>query len=114
MRGLWSDSSLVDAKGKKLVGGQRSNVGTITSTSQRPLRHHQPIPQPIGTYISYSPHQYRPQAPPQLYDQTYLISHTSTAALCGIGHREASNFIPCSHTTMLCSIDHKETSSFIP
>ena len=43
-RGLWSDSSPVDAKGKKPVGGQRSNVGTITSTSERPSRHHQPIP----------------------------------------------------------------------
>ena len=32
-RGLWYDSSLVDAKGKKPVGGQRSDVGTITSTS---------------------------------------------------------------------------------
>ena len=33
LRGLWYDSSLVDAKGKKLVGGQKSDVGTITSTS---------------------------------------------------------------------------------
>ena len=32
-RGLWSDSSPVDAKGKKLVGEQRLDVGTITSTS---------------------------------------------------------------------------------
>ena len=39
-RGLWSDSSPVDAKGKKPVEGQRSNVGTITSTSQRPPRRH--------------------------------------------------------------------------
>ena len=42
--GLWSYSSLVDAKGKKPVGGQRSDVGAITSTSQRPSRRHKPVP----------------------------------------------------------------------
>ena len=31
--GLWSYYSLVDSKGKKPVGGQRSDVGAITSTS---------------------------------------------------------------------------------
>ena len=31
-RGLWAYSSPIDAKGKKPVGGQRSYVGTITST----------------------------------------------------------------------------------
>ena len=56
LRGLWSDSSFVDVKGKKLVGRQRSYVGTITFTSQRPPRCHQPVPQPAGTYASYSPH----------------------------------------------------------
>ena len=39
-RGLWYDSSPIDAKGKKLVGRQRLDVGTITSTNQRPLRRH--------------------------------------------------------------------------
>ena len=39
-RGLWYDSSPVHAKGKKPVGGQRSDVGIITSTSQRPPRRH--------------------------------------------------------------------------
>ena len=43
-RGLWSYSSLVDVKGKKPVGGQRLDVGTITSTSQRPSRRHKPVP----------------------------------------------------------------------
>ena len=33
LRELWFDSSPIDAKGKKLVEGQRSDVGTITSTS---------------------------------------------------------------------------------
>ena len=53
LRGLWYDSSLVDAKGKKPIRGQRSDVGTITSTSQRPSKRHKPIPQPVGTYPSY-------------------------------------------------------------
>ena len=33
LRELWFDSSPINAKGKKLVEGQRSDVGTITSTS---------------------------------------------------------------------------------
>ena len=42
---LWIDSSIVDAKGKKPSGEHRSaEVGTITSTSQRPPRRHQPVP----------------------------------------------------------------------
>ena len=32
-RGLWYDYFLVDAKGKKPVGGQMFDVGTVTSTS---------------------------------------------------------------------------------
>ena len=43
-RGLWSNFSPIDDKEKKPVGGQRSDVGTITSTSQRPPRHHHPVP----------------------------------------------------------------------
>ena len=75
--GLWIDSFIVDAKGKKPSGEHRSaevgtDVGTITSTSQRSPRRHQPVPQPTRTYPSYHLQQYRPRAPPQLYDQTYL------------------------------------------
>ena len=32
-RGLWYDYFLIDAKGKKPVGGQMFDVGTVTSTS---------------------------------------------------------------------------------
>ena len=47
--GLWIDSFIVDAKGKKPSGEHRSaevgtDVGTITSTSQRSPRRHQPVP----------------------------------------------------------------------
>ena len=33
LRGLWSDSSTIDAKRKKPIGGQILDMGTITSTS---------------------------------------------------------------------------------
>ncbi|RVW16827.1 hypothetical protein CK203_098174 [Vitis vinifera] len=73
LRGLWSDSSLVDAKRKKPVGGQRSvDVGVVSSTSQRPPKRHQRVLQPTGTYPSYPPQQHRSWALPQLYDQVYL------------------------------------------
>ena len=40
-RGLWVDSSLSDVKGKKPSRGQRlMDVVAISSSSQRPPRHH--------------------------------------------------------------------------
>ena len=43
-RGLWTDSSPSDVKGKKpFVGPRPADVSAISSSSQRPLRHHQPI-----------------------------------------------------------------------
>ncbi|RVW29874.1 hypothetical protein CK203_102244 [Vitis vinifera] len=45
-RGLWTDSSPSDVKGKKPFGGQRPiDVSTIGSSSQRPSRRHFPVPQ---------------------------------------------------------------------
>ena len=68
-RGLWADSSPSDVKGKKPFGGQRSvDVGVIGSSSQRPPRRHQPIPQLPEARSSYTPQQYRPQAPRLTYD----------------------------------------------
>ena len=71
-RGLWADSSPSDVKGKKPFGGQRStDVSAISSSSQRPPRRHQPIPQLLEARPSYMPQQYRPRAPHPTYDQTY-------------------------------------------
>ena len=45
LRGLWTDFSPSDVKGKKPFGGQSSvDVSAIGSSSQRPLRRHQPVP----------------------------------------------------------------------
>jgi len=55
-RGLWVDSSPSDVKGKKPFGGQRStDVSAISSSSQRPLKHHQPVPQLLEARPSYTP-----------------------------------------------------------
>ena len=63
-RGLWTDSSPTDVKGKKPSKGQRSiDVSAINSTNQRLPRRHQPVPQLIGTHPSSAPQQYRPRAP---------------------------------------------------
>ena len=71
-RGLWTDSSPSDVKGKKPFVGQRStDVSTISSSSQRPPRRHQPIPQLLETHPSYTPRQFRPRAPCPAFDQTY-------------------------------------------
>ncbi|KAL6347507.1 hypothetical protein AAG906_026029 [Vitis piasezkii] len=62
-RGLWTDFSPTDVKGKKPLGGQRSiDVSAISST----------IPQLTGTHSSYAPQQYRPRAPHQSYDHAYM------------------------------------------
>ena len=72
-RGLWTDSSLGDVKGKKPFRGQRSvDVSAIDSTSQRPPRRHLQALQFPETHHSYVPHQYRPRAPHPTYDQTYM------------------------------------------
>ena len=43
-RGLWTDSSPSDVKGKKPFGEQRSvDVSAISSSSQRPPRRHQSV-----------------------------------------------------------------------
>ena len=72
-RGLWTNSSPSDVKGKKPFWRQRSiDVSAIGSTSQRSLRHHQPVPQLPETHPSYAPHQYRSRAPRPTYDRTYM------------------------------------------
>eukprot|EP00261_Vitis_vinifera_P028366 XP_010662558.1 PREDICTED: uncharacterized protein LOC100853663 [Vitis vinifera] len=71
-RGLWTDSSPSDIKGKKpFIGSRPADVSVISSSSQRPLRRHQPIPQFPEPHSSYASHQYRPRAPRPAYDQTY-------------------------------------------
>ncbi|RVW25756.1 hypothetical protein CK203_110121 [Vitis vinifera] len=72
-RGLWADSSLSDVKGKKpFIGPRSTEVGAISSSSQRPFRRHQPIPQFSEPHSSYASHQYRPQTPHPAYDQTHM------------------------------------------
>ena len=72
-KGLWTNFSPSDVKRKKPFGGQRSvDVSAIGSTSQRPPRRHQPVPQLPRTHPSYAPDQYRPRARRPTYDQTYM------------------------------------------
>ncbi|WJZ87423.1 hypothetical protein VitviT2T_006803 [Vitis vinifera] len=71
-RGLWTDSSPSDIKGKKpFVGPRPVDVSAIGSSSQRPPRRHQPVPQLLETHPSYTPQQFRPRAPCPAFDQTY-------------------------------------------
>ncbi|WKA05482.1 hypothetical protein VitviT2T_023446 [Vitis vinifera] len=72
-RGLWADSSPSDVKGKKpFIRPRPTEVGAISSSSQRPFRRHQPIPQFSEPHSSYASHQYRPRAPRPAYDQTHM------------------------------------------
>nr|CAN80607.1 hypothetical protein VITISV_033525 [Vitis vinifera] len=73
-RGLWSESSPTDSKGKKPSGGQRSgDVGAISSAGMRPPRHYQTVRQTLGFYYPLSPHaHYRPPTPSKPMTPTYL------------------------------------------
>ena len=75
-RGLWSESSPTDSKGKKSSGEQRPrDVGTISSVGMRPPRHYQTVGQTFGFYYPPSPHvQYRPPVPSRPMTPTYLHS----------------------------------------
>ncbi|RVW56782.1 hypothetical protein CK203_082741 [Vitis vinifera] len=70
-RGLWADSSPSDVKGKKpFIGPRPTEVGAISSSSQRPQT---PSADPTVSepHSSYASHQYRPRAP-----RPVLIRHT--------------------------------------
>ncbi|RVW24471.1 Transposon Ty3-G Gag-Pol polyprotein [Vitis vinifera] len=73
-RGLWSESSPTDSKGKRPSGGQRSgDVGAISSAGMRPSRRYQTVGQTPGYYYPPSPHaHYRPPTPSRPMTPTYL------------------------------------------
>nr|CAN82997.1 hypothetical protein VITISV_013264 [Vitis vinifera] len=73
-RGLWSESSPIDSKGKRPSGGQRSgDVGAINSVGMRPSRRYQTVGQIPGYYYPPSPHaHYRPPTPSRPKTPTYL------------------------------------------
>ena len=72
-RGLWSNSSSFDPKGKKPTRGQKSkDVSVISFISQSPSKHHQLTPQIVQAYFPYPQHRYRPSVPPQPFPHTYL------------------------------------------
>ena len=55
-RGLWSESSPSDSKGKKPLGGHRSrDASAISSASLRPPRRYQTVGQTSGLYYPPSP-----------------------------------------------------------
>ncbi|RVW90365.1 hypothetical protein CK203_045718 [Vitis vinifera] len=75
-RGLWTDSSHSDIKGKKpFVGSRPADVSVIGSSSQRPLRRHQPIPQFPEPHSSYASHQALrdPRFPTRLQDNHAML-----------------------------------------
>lgn len=72
-RGLWSNSSSFDPKGKKPTREQKSrDVSVISSTSQRPSKCRQLTPQIVQAYFPYPQNRYRPSVPPQPFPHTYL------------------------------------------
>ena len=73
-RGLWSESSPTDSKGKRPSRGQRSgDVGAISSVGMRPLRGYPTVGQTSGFYYPPSPYvQYRPPTPSRPMTPIYL------------------------------------------
>ncbi|RVW84879.1 hypothetical protein CK203_039490 [Vitis vinifera] len=78
LRGLWTNSSPSDIKGKKpFVGPRPADVSAIGSSSQRPLRRHQQIPQFSEPHSSYASLQYKPRTPRPADDQTAAMLYYS-------------------------------------
>ena len=73
-RGLWSESSSINSKGKKPLGGQRpGDVGAISQARLRPPRRYQTVWQTSGFYYPPPPHvYYRPPSPYRPMTPTYL------------------------------------------
>ena len=73
-RGLWAESSPSDFKGKRPLGGERSeDVSVISLVGLRPPRHYHTVGQTFGFYYPSSPHvQYRPLTSPKSMTPTYL------------------------------------------
>ena len=73
-RGLWSESSPSDSKGKKPIIEQRSgDVSAINATRPRPPRYYQIVGQTFGVYYLSSPHvHYRPLVPSKPMSPAYV------------------------------------------
>ncbi|RVW24845.1 Retrovirus-related Pol polyprotein from transposon 297 [Vitis vinifera] len=109
-RGLWANSSSSDVKGKKpFIGPRSTEVGAISSSSQRPLRRHQPIPQFSEPHSSYASHQYRPRAARPTFDQTYQTQTLVLPSYATQGIERPRGLLHTHWTAMLrCSV-HLET-----
>ncbi|RVW68560.1 Transposon Ty3-I Gag-Pol polyprotein [Vitis vinifera] len=84
-RGLWSESSPTDSKGKRPSGGQRSgDVGAISSAGMRPSRHYQTVGQTPG------------EASCPIYSTPSSTDHylcaEATTSVCSVGYAFESSF----------------------
>ncbi|RVW19255.1 Retrovirus-related Pol polyprotein from transposon 17.6 [Vitis vinifera] len=84
-RGLWSESSPTDSKGKRPSGGQRSgDVGAISSAGMRPSRRYQTVGQTPG------------EASCPIYSTPSSTDHylcaEATTSVCSVGYAFESSF----------------------
>ncbi|RVW76373.1 hypothetical protein CK203_049843 [Vitis vinifera] len=94
-RGLWSESSPTDSKGKRPSGGQRlGDVGAISSAGMRPSRRYQTVGQTPGYYYPHSPHvQYRPPVPSRPMTPTYLHPVSQPVFAAHVAERPPAPYI---------------------
>ncbi|RVW66336.1 Transposon Ty3-I Gag-Pol polyprotein [Vitis vinifera] len=122
-RGLWSESSPTDSKGKRPSGGQRSgDVGAISSAGMRPSRRYQTVGQTPGYYYPPSPHAHIGHLFLPDHD-SYLSTSSLTACFRCTRRREAScpiystpsstdHYLCAEATTSVCSVGYAFESSF--
>ncbi|KAL6311796.1 hypothetical protein AAG906_020883 [Vitis piasezkii] len=111
-RGLWTDSSPSDIKGKKpFVGPRPADVSAIGSSSQRPLRRHQPIPQFSEPHSSYASHQALrdPRSPTR--PQATMLSFRFTARLRRLIPTQPSRLTPFALRTRAVLVDRHAVES---
>ncbi|RVW17920.1 hypothetical protein CK203_115119 [Vitis vinifera] len=122
-RGLWSESSPTDSKGKRPSGGQRSgDVGAISSAGMRPSRRYQTVGQTPGLLSTFTSCALQTTCSFQTHD-SYLSTSSLTACFCCTRHREAScpiystpsstdHYLCAEATTSVCSVGYAFESSF--
>ncbi|RVW29322.1 hypothetical protein CK203_116622 [Vitis vinifera] len=116
-RGLWSESSPTDSKGKKPSGGQRSgDVRAISSVGMRPSRHYQTVGQTPGLIACFCCTRHK-RPPAHILDPSsadHYLCAEATTSVCSAGYAFESSFSEAHRGWIIDSISIQAFTPAIP